>query len=192
MDLPYMEDVRNYEFAPVHNDKVRPSEEQLEAVDGLIDAMMLAPPGVQVDEEQDQEDLLQTETMLNPVYQYLYSCMAHRATKPGLVLPDLPSHIRRMMAPPEEVSGEGTSTSLRRVGVEFPLEEVKKKKRGVEAEPEKNGKGEPKKRKESEGGEEASSQSVTEVGAANPVQDFEQLLKQGEALIPGSLTLHGL
>ena len=36
VELPYMEDVREYQFAPVHSDKVRPSEEQLSAVDGLI------------------------------------------------------------------------------------------------------------------------------------------------------------
>ena len=41
IELPYMEDVRNYEFAPVFNDDVKPNEEQLKAVDDLIDSMML-------------------------------------------------------------------------------------------------------------------------------------------------------
>ena len=36
VELPYMEDVREYQFAPVHSDKVRPSDAQLSAVDGLI------------------------------------------------------------------------------------------------------------------------------------------------------------
>ena len=39
-------------------------------------------------------DLLATETVLNPGYQYLYSCLTHRATRPGQLLPDLPPHIR--------------------------------------------------------------------------------------------------
>ncbi len=184
MELPYMEDVRNYEFAPVHNEKVKPSDEQLGAVDDLIESMMLATP------DNKTEDALQTETVLNPGYQYLYACLSHRATRPGQVLPDLPAHVRRLMAPPEEVTGEGTSDALRRIGTEFTLEEVRKRKRGEEeegkGEPEKNG-GEPEKKRRSSGAGDAAgpSQTVTEVGAANPVQDFEQLLRNGEALIPG-------
>ncbi len=36
-----MEDIRQYYFAPVYTDAVRPSEEQLGAIDDLIDSMML-------------------------------------------------------------------------------------------------------------------------------------------------------
>ncbi len=42
IELPFMEDVREYEFAPVYNDQVRPNQEQLDSVDGLIDSMMLS------------------------------------------------------------------------------------------------------------------------------------------------------
>ena len=41
VELPYMEDVREYQFAPVHSDKVRPSEDQLSAVDGLIGSIRI-------------------------------------------------------------------------------------------------------------------------------------------------------
>ena len=61
-ELPYMEEVREYQFAPVHSEKVGPSEAQLSAVDGLIDAMMLTGGG----SGGAEEDLLATETILNP------------------------------------------------------------------------------------------------------------------------------
>ena len=41
VELPYMEDVRDFEFAPVYNDEVRPGQEQLAAMDELIETMRL-------------------------------------------------------------------------------------------------------------------------------------------------------
>ena len=41
LELPYSEDIRSYQFASVFTDEIRPSSEQLNAVDSLIDAMML-------------------------------------------------------------------------------------------------------------------------------------------------------
>ena len=175
VELPYMEDVREYQFAPVHSDKVRPSEDQLSAVDGLIDAMMLTG---------GEGDLLATETILNPGYQYLYSCLTHRATRPGQLLPDLPPHVRRLLTPPEEVT-RGLGAAMRRMEAEFPLEVVVAKKRGAEEE---ENKGEPEKKKDkisaTDGaGPSGESIPVTEVGSSNPVRDFEQLLRNGESLV---------
>ena len=63
-ELPYMEEVREYQFAPVHSEKVGPSGAQLGAVDALIDAMMLTGGGGSGGGA--EEDLLPTETILNP------------------------------------------------------------------------------------------------------------------------------
>ena len=41
IQTPYMDDLRHFQFAPLWNDKTRPSAEQLEAMDQLIDSMML-------------------------------------------------------------------------------------------------------------------------------------------------------
>ena len=186
VELPYMEDVREYQFAPVHSDKVRPSEDQLSAVDGLIDAMMLTGGD-------GQGDLLATETVLNPGYQYLYSCLTHRATRPGQLLPDLPPHIRRLVAPPDEIT-RGLGAAMRRMEAEFPLEAVVAKKGSKRGAEEEENKGEPEKKKKekmstTDGEEDAAaghsgeSSSVTEVGSSNPVRDFEQLLRNGESLV---------
>ena len=40
VELPFGEDVRQYYFAPLWNEKVTPSDEQLQAVDDLIEALM--------------------------------------------------------------------------------------------------------------------------------------------------------
>ncbi len=37
-----MEDVREYTFAPIYNESVRPSRQQLDAMDGLVESMMLS------------------------------------------------------------------------------------------------------------------------------------------------------
>jgi len=42
--MPFMEDVRHFSFAPLFNDVVKPSQEQLDAVDDLIDAMTVTDP----------------------------------------------------------------------------------------------------------------------------------------------------
>ena len=39
-----MEDIRYFGFAPLFNDVVRPSQDQLDAVDELIDAMKVDDP----------------------------------------------------------------------------------------------------------------------------------------------------
>lgn len=41
IELPYDDDVRCMEFAPIYNENIRPSEEQLQAMGDLVDAMML-------------------------------------------------------------------------------------------------------------------------------------------------------
>ena len=58
IELPYMEDRRDYQFASLANEN--PDEGQLEAVDQLIDSMMM-----------DDEDL-EPENVLNPYNQHLY------------------------------------------------------------------------------------------------------------------------
>ena len=47
IELPYSEDMRQYLFAPIYSDdpSTRPTLEQLEAVDNLIDSMMLVQDG---------------------------------------------------------------------------------------------------------------------------------------------------
>jgi hypothetical protein len=42
--MPFMEDIRYFSFAPLFNESVKPSDEQLAAVDNLITAMEVKDP----------------------------------------------------------------------------------------------------------------------------------------------------
>ena len=91
-ELPYAEDVREFEFGRLYDDSHRPSEEQLGAMDELIDAMMLVG-----EDDGTEVDKVNTEEILNPYYQHLYTTLTHRALHAGQVLPPVAEHIRRMM-----------------------------------------------------------------------------------------------
>ena len=126
-----------------------------------------------------REDFLQTEAILNPLYQHLYSCLTHRITRPGEVLPEVAPHIRRLTQPPEEVDG---AAALRKIDKLYSREELKRKKKKGE-----ENKGEPKKQKTD--ADDNDDQPVTTVGMTTPVRDFEALLADGRQLIPGTFPL---
>ena len=44
VEMPFMEDIRYFDFAPLYNDVVKPTDEQLRAVDDLIEAMTVKDP----------------------------------------------------------------------------------------------------------------------------------------------------
>uniref|UniRef100_A0A673XS67 X-ray repair complementing defective repair in Chinese hamster cells 5 n=1 Tax=Salmo trutta TaxID=8032 RepID=A0A673XS67_SALTR len=69
VQLPFMEDLRQYSFPSLENNKkYTPSEEQLSAVDSLIDSMML----VEEDEDGEKMDLFKVNHIPNPQYQRLF------------------------------------------------------------------------------------------------------------------------
>lgn len=175
IELPFMEDIRSYFFAPLWNDKVRPSNEQLNAVDELIDAMMLK-----------NEDDLPTSSTLNPYYQHLYQCLTYRALNPGRILPEMGEHTKSIMAQPECIA-KAAEKPLKAISELFKLEVVMAKKKKATGE---SVFGESKKRgsdsQEDAGAKRAkddlslsSSVSVTNVGTTTPVEDFKQLIKMG-------------
>ena len=204
IELPYSEDLRNYQFPPLWNSvnnvqtqsiKNEPTQDQLTAVDSLIDNMMLESEGHEEDEE--EEGCLKTETLLNPYYQHLYQCLTSRALNPakGRSLPKVDQRIKEIMEAPESINA-AASKPLAAIAELFKLETVavkKEKKTGdkmfknIET-------------KESDQGEEngvaakrlklsqdsidlslngSSGNNVTEVGTTTPVQDFEKLLQIG-------------
>ena len=79
VELPFMEDIRSYPFAPLSIDTVK--QEQLDAVDELIDDLLV----VDSEETDEKENVLKVEPkeVLNPYYQHLYACLTHRVLHPG-------------------------------------------------------------------------------------------------------------
>jgi len=170
VELPYAEDIRDLQFPSLP----APSDEQLSVMDELIDVMMLAEAGT----EEETVDVLRTEEMLNPNYQYLFQTLRHRAIQPGRVLPPPADHINNLLKLPQEIE-EAAEPVFERMNEIFKTKiiEEKKQKRTAES---------------VFGKEEAPSQEkklrldgdisleisapVTEVGSTTPVEDFRSLL----------------
>ncbi len=82
VELPFMEDIRSYPFAPLSIETVK--QEQLNAVDELIDDLLV----VDSEETDGKENVLKVEPkeVMNPYYQHLYACLTHRVLHPGTQL----------------------------------------------------------------------------------------------------------
>uniref|UniRef100_A0A2K6PH08 X-ray repair cross-complementing protein 5 n=1 Tax=Rhinopithecus roxellana TaxID=61622 RepID=A0A2K6PH08_RHIRO len=186
VQLPFMEDLRQYMFSSLKNSKkYAPTEAQLNAVDALIDSMSLAKK----DEKTDTlEDLFPTTKIPNPRFQRLFQCLLHRALHPREPLPPIQQHIWNMLNPPAEVTSK-SQIPLSKIKTLFPLIEAKKKDQ-VTAQDifQDNHEDGPtaKKLKTEQGGAHFSVSSlaegsVTSVGSVNPAENFRVLVKQKKA-----------
>ncbi|KAI1237285.1 hypothetical protein IHE44_0014547, partial [Lamprotornis superbus] len=123
VQLPYMEDLRQYVFSSLKNNKkCIPTVDQLSAVDSLIDSMSLVR-----EDEETFEDLFKPSKIPNPHFQRLYQCLQHKAFHPDKPLPPIEQHLLEMLDVPCVVR-ERCQAPLERVKALFPLKEVGKKK----------------------------------------------------------------
>lgn len=187
VQLPFMEDLRQYMFSSLKNNKkFTPTEAQLNAVDALIDSMSL----VKKDEEEDTiEDLFQTTKIPNPEFQRLFQCLLHRALHPQEPLPPIQQHILNMLDPPAEVTAK-SQTPLSKIKSLFPLTEAIKIKDQVTAQDifkdnhEEGPIAKKCKTEEEEGHFSISSLAegrVTSVGSVNPAENFRVIVRQKNA-----------
>ncbi|GAB1285069.1 X-ray repair cross-complementing protein 5 [Apodemus speciosus] len=208
VQLPFMEDLRQYMFSSLKNNKkctptdqahyvalaaleltVETRRAQLSAIDDLIDSMSL----VKKNEEEDIiEDLFPTSKIPNPEFQRLYQCLLHRALHLQEPLPPIQQHILNMLDPPTEMKAK-CEIPLSKVKTLFPLTEVVKKKNQVTAQDvfqdkliicwahEEGPAAKKYKTEEEEGLISISSLAegnVTKVGSVNPVDNFRVLIRQ--------------
>ncbi|XP_029967221.1 X-ray repair cross-complementing protein 5 [Salarias fasciatus] len=181
VQLPFMEDLRQFTFPSLENKKFTPSDSQLSAVDSLIDSMMLT----EEDENGDQTDMFKPHHIPNPAFQRLYQCLHHRGVNPDTPLPEIEPWLKAALDRPAVIT-ERCQAPLEEMKRNFTLKEVEKKKKlktsaqifGKSAE-------EPdaKKAKEDEADEEynladIAEGSVTSVGSVEPARDFRALIKQ--------------
>nr|KAF6451420.1 X-ray repair cross complementing 5 [Molossus molossus] len=187
VQLPFMEDLRQYMFSSLKNNKkYTPTEAQLSAVDALIDSMSL----VKKNEEEDTiEDLFPTTKIPNPQFQRLFQCLLHRALHPQEPLPPLQQHVLNMLDPPTEVTAR-CQTPLSKIKTLFPLTEAVKRKEQRTAQDifqDKHEEGPTSKKLKTEEGEAHFSLSslaegvVTKVGSVNPAENFRVLVRQKNA-----------
>jgi len=170
VELPYAEDVRDLQFPSLP----APSDEQLSVMDELIDVMMLTE-----ESEEGNVDVLKTEEMLNPNFQYLFQALRHRAIHPGRVLPPPAEHITSLLHLPSEIE-EAAQPVFERMNEVFKTKviESKKVKRTAESvfgKEEVTPSQEKKQKLDSDISLDLAA-PVTEVGSTNPVEDFRYLL----------------
>uniref|UniRef100_A0AAY4AVD0 Ku domain-containing protein n=1 Tax=Denticeps clupeoides TaxID=299321 RepID=A0AAY4AVD0_9TELE len=124
VQLPYMEDLRQFQFGSLENNKkFAPTEEQLAAVDSLIDTMML----VEESEGGVMEDLFKVNNIPNPQFQRLFQCLHHRGVNPGSPLPPVDAWLKKALERPEAVAAR-CQAALAKAKKLFPLKEVERKR----------------------------------------------------------------
>ncbi|NXE88598.1 XRCC5 protein, partial [Menura novaehollandiae] len=184
VQLPYMEDLRQYVFSSLKNSKkCLPTADQLSAVDSLIDSMNLV-----YEDGETFEDLFKPSKIPNPHFQRLYQCLQHKAFHPDKPLPPIEQHLLEMLEMPHVVR-ERCQAPLERVKALFPLKEVYKKKEEKTAQDIfKDNEDEPNLKKPKIEDEEGSFSilklaegSITSVGSVNPAEDFRILVRKKNA-----------
>ncbi|KAJ9590743.1 hypothetical protein L9F63_016259, partial [Diploptera punctata] len=93
-ELPYSEDMRQFVFPPILTDKNKPSQEQLDAIDSLIDNMDLTAVK---NEFGEQTEVLKPKSTFNPYLQHAYHSLAHRALNPDAPLPPVKEEILKLL-----------------------------------------------------------------------------------------------
>ncbi|XP_075009037.1 X-ray repair cross-complementing protein 5 isoform X4 [Calonectris borealis] len=184
VQLPYMEDLRQYIFSSLKNNKkFVPTADQLSAVDSLIDSTNLV---YENDDGETFEDLFKPSKIPNPHFQRLYQCLQHKAFHPNEPLPPIEQHLLEMLEMPRVVK-ERCQAPLEKVKALFPLKEVGKKKEEKTAQDifKDNSEDGPNPKKPKIEDEEGSFSiiklaegNVTSVGSVNPAEDFRILVRQ--------------
>lgn len=182
VSLPFAEDVRTLEFPSLDSHKSAiPDENQLAAVDNLIDSMNLC---------QGDTELYSPKEILNPYYQCVYHNLSHRALHPNEEMPPLDERITNILTPSEQII-ERSRSAANEVARRFTLQKQEQKKKKLKGKDmwEDVDLNKPKKDYDSGAGGDASSDvisnlfrepGVTAVGSVTPVQDFIALLKTKE------------
>uniref|UniRef100_A0AAY4AZ94 X-ray repair cross-complementing protein 5 n=1 Tax=Denticeps clupeoides TaxID=299321 RepID=A0AAY4AZ94_9TELE len=181
VQLPYMEDLRQFQFGSLENNKkFAPTEEQLAAVDSLIDTMML----VEESEGGVMEDLFKVNNIPNPQFQRLFQCLHHRGVNPGSPLPPVDAWLKKALERPEAVAAR-CQAALAKAKKLFPLKEVERKReQKTSADIFGSRKEEPDAKKVKLNEEtdynfaEISEGTVTKVGSIDPARDFQALVQQ--------------
>ncbi|XP_055573695.1 X-ray repair cross-complementing protein 5 [Falco cherrug] len=184
VQLPYMEDLRQYIFSSLKNNKkCIPTADQLSAVDSLIDSMNLV---YEDDDGETFEDLFKPSKIPNPHFQRLYQCLQHKAFHPNEPLPPIEQRLLEMLEMPCVVK-ERCQAPLEKVRALFPLKEVVKKKEEKTAQDifKDNSEDGPNPKKPKIEDEEGSftimklaEGNITSVGSVKPAEDFRILVRQ--------------
>lgn len=175
IELIFSENRLEFFFPDLTAAKYQPTEEQIAAVDQLIDSMdlMTADDGVEA---------FSMDRTLNPSKQFIYRAISARAMDPGQPLPKFSEDLAKMFEMPEVVK-EQSSEAVARLTELFPItvKEENKKQRwmkknilaGDASTATTDNAGDP--QVLTQGGK-----KVCEIGTLQPMEDFDLLYRSGE------------
>ena len=136
-ELPFSDDWRQYEFAPIVTPKNQPSQEQLDAIDLLMDKLDLTAAekyhSCRTGSTLNLYILylirngnfgFESTEMFDPYEEYIRYVVAFKALHPDVPLPEIPSHIKMSLQPSPLMMSEAKEV-LDRVKHLFPLEAAK-------------------------------------------------------------------
>ncbi|XP_058056338.1 X-ray repair cross-complementing protein 5 [Anopheles bellator] len=120
LELIFQDELNMIGFAPLMTARQKPSAEQYEAIDQLINSMNLMD-SLDTDRGQTREAFVLKDTF-NPTYQHLYRTVAHRAMHPNATLPSMDNELRELLTVPEKLQ-QRSIPALQQIKNLFPLEE---------------------------------------------------------------------
>ncbi|KAF4028831.1 Ku C terminal domain like [Phytophthora infestans] len=185
--LPYEEDVRNYEFAPLKTRKYTPSSEQQALADKLVDSLSIR------DDKADE-----VGACFNPVIRRFFHAVSMRALDESAGVPALPSYLESSLKM-DSGRQEKISSLIESFGDVFQLKEAVKKAKDRKKKsfwsdvPTASIKEEDLKEENEEATGDAGSDleldlddlldsgDVTSVGSMNPIADFEALIESSQS-----------
>ncbi|GMG14953.1 unnamed protein product [Phytophthora fragariaefolia] len=187
--LPYEEDLRNYEFAPLKTRKYTPTDEQQSLADKLVDSLSIR------DDKADE-----VGACFNPVIRRFFHAVSMRALDESAGVPPLPAYMEASLKM-DPARQEKISSLIESFGDAFQLKEAVKKAKDRKKKsfwsdvPVASVKEEDLKEEQDDaaGGDGAGSdleldldellggEDVTSVGSMNPIADFEALVESSKS-----------
>jgi ATP-dependent DNA helicase 2 subunit 2 len=175
IQLPFAEDEISFMFPPLKGARTKPSVEQLDAIDKLIDTMDLMTA---LDDESGLQEACDTKKTLNPLHQHVCRSICHRALNPTSELSKIEDELLKIIDVPEKLK-EASRDAVETIKGLFELEEVKipiKKIFPVTKDGD-----EPVADQDDQELDLAGRSDIVEVGTITPAEDFYLLLhKKGE------------
>jgi len=126
VQCPFAEDLRDFQFPSLNQDRWQPSEEEEAAVDELLEAYDLKTN----DDDADSEFDFEPESTLNPLLQRMYHSLSYRAILPDRPLPTFKESDRRrgLCLEPRPNSLKRAEVPLSKIKSQFGLTRTAKKK----------------------------------------------------------------
>ncbi|XP_058121768.1 X-ray repair cross-complementing protein 5 isoform X2 [Anopheles coustani] len=125
LELIFQDEMSLLKFPPLSTGKHKPTPEQYDAVDHLIDSMNLMD-GIDNDDGGSREAFAMQKTF-NPTQQHVYRSVAHRATHPrDTSLPCMDEELKALINVPKKVA-QRSFASLNEMKQLFELKEIQPK-----------------------------------------------------------------